>query len=144
MNDDIPVPEELSKEDLARALAHFRDGMHADKLLLEIQLAALSHPEKMQAALASVFDLSAIVESHRQLMAVLGKTQADAAEARRLAAYFCDKAEALEKRIEGTTHQMEAMHKRLEKMNQWLDGMAVRAKQLQQKPTNGHLVPPKT
>ncbi len=53
------------------ALAHHRDALHAQLLVEQIGLAALTHPELLQKALASVFDMKAVEAQITRIMASL-------------------------------------------------------------------------
>jgi hypothetical protein len=53
-------------EELTAAIGRARDTQFADLILLAISLAAETHPELLQKALAKVFDLGAIRETYKR------------------------------------------------------------------------------
>ncbi len=67
----------IEPEILRSALAHYRDRQFADMLVIVIGLAAETHPEEMRKALARVFDLSAVEETTRRMMALVSQMQAE-------------------------------------------------------------------
>lgn len=56
-----------------QALTDYTTGELARLFTLVVGLAALSHPEEVRRALGSVFDLAAVEEAHRRMMALLQK-----------------------------------------------------------------------
>ncbi len=98
------MPDDREAEVIS--LAYWRDGQRASLMAIDIGLAVEMHPEEVRRALAQVFDISAIEESHRRLALVLAQTQAQLAEVR----------DSLREAREET----EELRKRLHRVHEWL------------------------
>jgi hypothetical protein len=104
---------EASRDELLRAAAQLRDRQLAGMVAVVIGLAAETHPEELRAALGKVFDLRAVEESTRRIMAVLADAQAAAhaaaSETRHLLDAISQDVDRLEQRIDGLTFEAERL-----------------------------------
>lgn len=93
-----------SKEQVLRAVAHARDEEFARLFLLQIGVAAETHPDILRKALAHVFDLSAVQNCCERQMLVLSQIQRFGLEVRSLLeAVKCDLDE-LERRMDALAY----------------------------------------
>ncbi len=98
---------ENHEEDLKRAIAHARDRLFADLLVLTIGLAAETHPEELRQALVKVFDMSGVEDMIKRIMLLAQSAQHLAYEAKTRTRDFMADLDKMERRLD-------LLHRRLD------------------------------
>lgn len=102
----------LTEEDLRRVAAHARDSSLATCVTLVLGLAAQTHPEEIQRALASVFDLRAVEDQANRIMLVVAAAQQKAAAAHELFLALQADLDVIERRLDALNLALETLERK--------------------------------
>ncbi len=101
------------KEELVRATMNARDRQLAEMVVLAIGLAAERHPELIRDALSKVFDLTAVEEHTKRMMALTITANESARESRYLLEQVHKEVDEIERRLDQTQYAIKELHKSL-------------------------------
>lgn len=87
-------------DDPQAKLSQWRDQQFSTWLVAAIQIAAMTHPEELRKALASVFDLKLVEDYCKRVMNVACEAQNFADQARELCRQVEKQLEGIEKRLD--------------------------------------------
>lgn len=120
--------------EIVREAALARDHLFANLVTLVLGLAAETHPEQIQKALAKVYNFEAVEETTRRMMAVVTSCQQHASEARILLEEVNRQFDAMEFRVDQLNERIGKMENRINKAARTFKATLAPTKQPEKKP----------
>ena len=93
--------------ELATAVTNAANWLRAELLVLDVGIAAHRYPDLLRTALASVFDMRAIEDEAKRILAVAASARDEVRQMKELLRSVHDELDGIEKKMDGITYQLE-------------------------------------